>query len=74
MPSLHANITEIDMGAKIGDMMKAIDMNRVFKVCGISSGSETIPDGWLMDGRGGNMNPELCKKNEGATSVFASQS
>lgn len=54
----------------IGDYVKVIDENRVFKLEGLTSGLKHIPDGWFIEADGCYVNPKFCKKYEGAKSVF----
>lgn len=58
------------MNIKLGDWLKVEGENHVFRVCGFSFGSKTIPDGWPMTEQGSFMNPRYCEKYEGATSVL----
>ena len=53
---------------KLGDLVR--NDCRVFKVCGITEGSATIPKGWLIDEYGACVNPKFCKNYGGATSCF----
>tara|TARA_R110000782_G_C14819221_1_gene413841 strand:+ start:1857 stop:2042 length:186 start_codon:yes stop_codon:yes gene_type:complete len=59
------------MEFKLGDCVKIIDENRVFKVCGFTGkGSMVIPEGWLIDQDGFSINPKFCEKYEGAISAI----
>lgn len=63
---------------KIGDMVKVKGENNVFVVSSIASGLQyaamqgysTIPVGWLLNSRGGSIDPDKCELYKGATSVF----
>jgi len=58
------------MSFKVGDLVKVIGANRVFKVKNIVPSYARDCANFLADERGSFINPAFCKLYTGATSVF----